>query len=358
MITAVMMIVLWELAFWELGGATATADSPHHAWDILTSSSSFTCNQGDIVGSVENVELLSIGNSKNVFRGFLRRGEAVVPVVLKEYRIASQAQAEAPSQTTLQDLWARAPRLAAAFRAHTTPSTASLHKTDAAEFLHHDAHGNLATAWSNAQLDFEIDALYANYDTDSSGSLDNLEVARWLFDRLLPTNGTDAGLRFRRSCELQLLQRFARLSSDGASIGRGVFPAFYGRCTENTFIEEQVQTVFTLTDLQRTKIAAQDLVGLVQKAARLESESRLTFLSDLNEHNFGFRVRKDGVPVPVILDASYCAEDGGETFRLPQFCDAVRRMVPGTEPSHLQQEAEECLIWNLETIFPSKVPID
>jgi hypothetical protein len=357
------------VALWQLGPSMAAGSGPRLAMDMLAGNS-VTCDQGELVGIVEDVELLSIGHSKNVYRGVLKRRDSTValPVVLKEYRITrrrTEAEVEAPSTGTLRELWTRAPRLNAAFHAHTAHSASSLRTVDAAAFLHHDAHGNLATAWSDERLDVEIGILYANYDADVSGSLETLEVARWLFDRLY-TQQNEPAVRFRRACEMQLLQRYARRSSgSGNSVGN-VFPTFYGRCTENTFIEERVETVFSLSERHRKQLSAESLVELVQRAARLERESHLTFLTDLNEHNFGFRIPRNGMmPAPVILDASYCAEDSGETFRLPQFCDAVRRMIPEMQaPSQSTQEVSvvgvggeeaqelECLVWNLASIFP------
>ena len=370
------LVATISAALWEQIASIEATITP---WNMLASNT-VACNQGDLFGYVERVELLSIGHSKNVYLGEYVElpsdgadnvEKIPVPVVLKEYRVVRPFLPEAvPSTSTLEELWSRAPRLSAAFYDHTTssPTSSSILRADAAGFLQHHAHGNLATSWSADQLALEIDALFAGYDTDGSESLEPMEVSRWLFDRLYTyPEGHNAtadytAVRFRRACEQQLLQRFAYAQKQSASHGGSrsfdatpaVFPKFFGRCTENTYIEEHVKTVFTMDDGHRKQLTVDSLIALVQRAARLESRSHLTFLTDLNEHNLGFRVEvgttAQDVPAPLILDASYCQEDAGETFRLPQFCNAVRRIIPGMVPLP-KEEVEECLIWDLASIF-------
>lgn len=89
------------VALWQLGPSMAAGSGPRLAMDMLAGNS-VTCDQGELVGIVEDVELLSIGHSKNVYRGVLKRRDSTValPVVLKEYRITrrrTEAEVEAPS---------------------------------------------------------------------------------------------------------------------------------------------------------------------------------------------------------------------------------------------------------------------
>ena len=338
----------------------------------LLSSDSIPCDQGDAIGEVSKLKLLSIGHSKNVYLGQFHPSQSTnahasppVPVVLKEYKVSAlstsrktgqssheggNAGGPHPSKDNLERLWDLAPRLKKAFDIYATDG--SLLREQVSSFLHHDAHGNLITAWAEERLDAEINDIFLLYDVNKNNSMEALEIARWLYDRLQQQDqegGSDGLTIFNRACEQQLLSRYARQNSEYAR----TFPFFYGRCTKSTYLEERVDTIFTMSEPDKKKLLLSDLVGLVLRASHLERESRLTFLTDLNEHNFGFRKHSSKEKFdPVILDASYCLEDRGETFRLPQFCDAVHRMFPRLSSlSDGNVSEQDCVMWNLKSMF-------
>ena len=65
------------VALWQLGPSMAAGSGPRLAMDMLAGNS-VTCDQGELVGIVEDVELLSIGHSKNVYRGVLKRRDSMI----------------------------------------------------------------------------------------------------------------------------------------------------------------------------------------------------------------------------------------------------------------------------------------